>query len=640
MLKNFIDNIKEKEYIINLTMFIFPYLISMVLFTFLKNSIIGLSLMLIYFPLALVIILNKTKNSKYLFLDVFITVVFQNVLIGIGLSIFGNQQTGNDVKWLLSFKDLNLYILLIYLLLQIISKKKFFMIKSQEIAFIIFIGIYLLCSLYFTKGTLQASLYYFRAFTIFPVMFFLGRFMNILGFKLRKLNEIFSSVSNISLVAAVVGIVFFLIPADSKIWQELFSLGDLLVARGNAYNVVAYWRTPIFGSYIRRIFSFVFDPISLSYILVTGIIFQILEIKLFEKKDKKFNFIKLTILLISIVLTFGKGSWMLLAAVYLISYLLYFGKRFRKQVYFLIIFVTICMFYIIFNQKHTSSIGVHLRGFIFPLRNSLNNIFGNGLGTGGIYAWMMGDRIPGAYTATGGESFYGTMIYQMGSLFFVVYMLFIKYICKNLGKNKTYLSALLESFIYSITVIAMIQEPVLGLNYVGLLTILSGYLIYGEGKNDKKRVVVSSSTGGHFEQAKNIVNRLSSEENFSIIFLTENKYSVNLNEQNTVIQLKQQNRQSRKLPLVLIYNFILSCFILIRYNPEVVISTGAGATIPLLIMSYLSKTKIIFIESYAKTKTPTVTGKLAYKIADYFYVQWESMLEIYPDAIYKGGLYE
>jgi len=50
---------------------------------------------------------------------------------------------------------------------------------------------------------------------------------------------------------------------------------------------------------------------------------------------------------------------------------------------------------------------------------------------------------------------------------------------------------------------------------------------------------------------------------------------------------------------------------------------------------------VIYIESFAKINNPTLTGKMIYKknIADRFYVQWESMLDFYPKAIYIGGIY-
>lgn len=38
----------------------------------------------------------------------------------------------------------------------------------------------------------------------------------------------------------------------------------------------------------------------------------------------------------------------------------------------------------------------------------------------------------------------------------------------------------------------------------------------------------------------------------------------------------------------------------------------------------------------ANINKKTITGRLVYKFADLFIVQWESMLKIYPKAIYRG----
>ena len=34
-----------------------------------------------------------------------------------------------------------------------------------------------------------------------------------------------------------------------------------------------------------------------------------------------------------------------------------------------------------------------------------------------------------------------------------------------------------------------------------------------------------------------------------------------------------------------------------------------------------------------------MAGSMIYPIADYFLVQWESMLELYPKAVYGGWIY-
>lgn len=61
--------------------------------------------------------------------------------------------------------------------------------------------------------------------------------------------------------------------------------------------------------------------------------------------------------------------------------------------------------------------------------------------------------------------------------------------------------------------------------------------------------------------------------------------------------------------------------------------------IPMCLLCKAQGGKLIYIESYAKVSTPTETGKLLYRFADEFYVQWKSMLKIYPKAKYLGGIY-
>ena len=49
--------------------------------------------------------------------------------------------------------------------------------------------------------------------------------------------------------------------------------------------------------------------------------------------------------------------------------------------------------------------------------------------------------------------------------------------------------------------------------------------------------------------------------------------------------------------------------------------------------------KVIYIESFARVHEKSLTGKLVYPFADLFIVQWESMLETYPKAIYGGSVF-
>lgn len=77
----------------------------------------------------------------------------------------------------------------------------------------------------------------------------------------------------------------------------------------------------------------------------------------------------------------------------------------------------------------------------------------------------------------------------------------------------------------------------------------------------------------------------------------------------------------------------------LKEKPDIIICTGVLAMIPICLVSKIAGKRLIYIESFAKVTSATLTGKLLYKFADQFYVQWKSMLKVYPKAIYLGGIY-
>ena len=154
---------------------------------------------------------------------------------------------------------------------------------------------------------------------------------------------------------------------------------------------------------------------------------------------------------------------------------------------------------------------------------------------------------------------------------------------------------------------------------------------------EKKKICLISSSGGHFEQL--LMLRKLSEE-FKVFIVTE-KTEYNKKDKKINHYLIQVNRKEPLFILKMFVNLIKSLYICIMEKPDVIISTGVLATIPMLFIGHAFHKKVIYIESFAKINSPTQTGKLIYnkKIADRFYVQWPDMLKIYPDAIYKGGIY-
>ncbi|MDG6887591.1 Undecaprenyl-PP-MurNAc-pentapeptide-UDPGlcNAc GlcNAc transferase [Clostridium perfringens] len=150
-----------------------------------------------------------------------------------------------------------------------------------------------------------------------------------------------------------------------------------------------------------------------------------------------------------------------------------------------------------------------------------------------------------------------------------------------------------------------------------------------------KKICFIASSGGHFEQLMMLKPLMKKHKCF--IVTEKTNYSVNIDEK--LYYLNQVNRHEVKFILLMILNIFKSLKIFFTEKPDIVISTGALSVIPMCIICKVFRKKIIFIESFAKITSPTLTGKLIYKFADQFYIQWESLREFYPTAINKGGIY-
>lgn len=152
----------------------------------------------------------------------------------------------------------------------------------------------------------------------------------------------------------------------------------------------------------------------------------------------------------------------------------------------------------------------------------------------------------------------------------------------------------------------------------------------------KKKICFAASSGGHFEQISMLKPLMDEYDSFVITEATEYKASI---KGKKMYYLHQVNRKEWTIPVWMIVNTLKSFVFLVKEKPDVVITTGVLAMVPLCLMAKVFGKKLIYIESFAKVSSPTETGKFLYRFADQFYVQWKQMLMIYPNAIYLGGIY-
>ena len=154
---------------------------------------------------------------------------------------------------------------------------------------------------------------------------------------------------------------------------------------------------------------------------------------------------------------------------------------------------------------------------------------------------------------------------------------------------------------------------------------------------DKRiKVCFAASSGGHYEQLMMLKPLMDKYDSFVI---TEQTAYDSGNDSLKTYYLKQVNRKERTFLFKLLLNTISSLKIYIKERPDVIVCTGVLAMIPMCMLMKLFGKELIYIESFAKVTSATETGKVMYKLADRFYVQWESMKNIFPKATYVGGIY-
>lgn len=155
-----------------------------------------------------------------------------------------------------------------------------------------------------------------------------------------------------------------------------------------------------------------------------------------------------------------------------------------------------------------------------------------------------------------------------------------------------------------------------------------------------KKVLFISSTGGHLSEL------LQLEKLF-------NKYDYHIITEKTDSTICLKEKYGKKIDY-LIYgtkhhffsylwktpiNIIKSFYFYFKIRPKVVITTGAHTAVWMCYIAKIFRSKIVYIETLANIKTKTLSGKLIYPICDKFIVQWQSMEQLYPKAIYGGWIF-
>lgn len=87
----------------------------------------------------------------------------------------------------------------------------------------------------------------------------------------------------------------------------------------------------------------------------------------------------------------------------------------------------------------------------------------------------------------------------------------------------------------------------------------------------------------------------------------------------------------------LVRNLALAWRVVRRERPDAILSTGAGLAVPFFLVGKLLRRRLVYVESVTRTETISLSGRLVYRLADRFFVQWPDAAERLRRAEYAGG---
>jgi len=145
-----------------------------------------------------------------------------------------------------------------------------------------------------------------------------------------------------------------------------------------------------------------------------------------------------------------------------------------------------------------------------------------------------------------------------------------------------------------------------------------------------------ASSGGHWEELMCIKELAEAHDS---LYITEEGGQAKDCGLEKVYTLPQINRHEKGFLLKFLKLLVSAARIMNKERPDVVITTGALIAFPFCLFAKMMGSKVVYIESFARVNSRSLTGRLVYPFADLFLVQWEPLLKLYPKAKYVGGVF-
>jgi UDP-N-acetylglucosamine:LPS N-acetylglucosamine transferase len=157
------------------------------------------------------------------------------------------------------------------------------------------------------------------------------------------------------------------------------------------------------------------------------------------------------------------------------------------------------------------------------------------------------------------------------------------------------------------------------------------------------KLLIVLGSGGHTKEMIRVVDLLGPAYEYSYLVSADDELSVQkIKVPGPVFRVIRPRWKQTSLPIVALRTLVSAWQALVALlctRPRAIISTGPGPAVPASVLAKLLGVKVIYIETGSRIFALSTSGKILYRIADLFFVQWPELLPICPRAIYAGRLW-
>ncbi|KAK9874159.1 hypothetical protein WA026_002515 [Henosepilachna vigintioctopunctata] len=189
--------------------------------------------------------------------------------------------------------------------------------------------------------------------------------------------------------------------------------------------------------------------------------------------------------------------------------------------------------------------------------------------------------------------------------------------------------------------------------------ITTGYSRKSGEKRSKCSAIICIGSGGHTTEMLQLIRNLDFDKynpRYYVMAKTD-KCSRDKVEKFEQLRNKQQDYSIIEVPrsrevqqsyftsvITTMYSILCSIPIVLKTMPDLIICNGPGSCVPICIVSFILKCmfikdiRIVFVESYCRVHTFSLTGKILTYLADNFLVQWPELKIKMKRSEYIGQL--